>query len=103
MVWFVCLGMVGLRELQGLMAEIYLERDKRRGGERTLLWMLSEAGEVADAYIKGEGLRGEVADLLAWLLSFCNVVGIDLEEAVLAKYGRGCPMCGGKPCGCPMR
>jgi len=94
-----------LRDIQRLMADIYLERDRRRGAEKTLLWMLSEAGEVADAYLKKDSgeLRGEVADLLAWLLSFCNVIGIDLEEAVLAKYGGGCPLCGQKPCVCPMR
>ena len=94
-----------LAEIQKLMAEIYLERDRRRGAERTLIWMLSEAGEVADAFLKrsDKDLRSEVADLLAWLLSFCNVVGIDLEEAILAKYGRGCPLCKSKPCRCPIR
>jgi len=96
---------MSLKDLQGLMAEIYLERDKRRGAEKTLIWMLSEAGEVADAFLKEErdALEGEVADLLAWLLSFCNVVGIDLEKAILAKYGGGCPLCGSKPCRCPIR
>ena len=92
-----------LRDIQKLIAEIYLERDRRRGAEKTLIWMLSEAGEVADAFLKGtrEDLKSEVADLLAWLLSFCNLVGIDLEEAILAKYGSGCPVCGSKPCRCP--
>ena len=92
-----------LAEIQRLMAEIYLERDKARGAEKTLIWMLSEAGEVADAFLKGdeESLRSEVADLLAWLLSFCNVMEIDLEKAILAKYGDGCPNCGSKPCRCP--
>ncbi|RLG63588.1 nucleotide pyrophosphohydrolase [archaeon] len=96
---------MSLKEIQKLMAEIYLERDRARGAEKTLIWMLSEAGEVADAFLKGDGdsLRSEAADLLAWLLSFCNVVGIDLEEAVLAKYGSGCPDCGSKPCRCPPR
>ena len=94
-----------LREIQKLMAEIYLRRDEARGAEKTLIWMLSEAGEVADAFLKGDdrALRDEVADLLAWLLSFCNVVGIDLEEAILAKYGNGCPICKSKPCKCPPR
>lgn len=94
-----------LRDLQRLMAETYLERDRRRGAERTLLWMLSEAGELADAFLKGDetGLREEASDLLAWLLSFCNVVGVDLERAFLEKYGEGCPRCGSKPCRCPMR
>ncbi|MCS7132404.1 MAG: nucleotide pyrophosphohydrolase [Nitrososphaeria archaeon] len=92
-----------LRKLQELMAEIYLDRDSRRGADKTLLWMISEAGEVADAYLKSDlrVLESEVADLLAWLLSFCNVVGIDLEGAILAKYGLGCPNCGSKPCKCP--
>jgi len=85
------------------MAEIYLDRDAKRGADKTLLWMVSEAGEVADAYLKSDrrALESEVADLLAWLLSFCNVVGIDLEGAILAKYGNGCPDCGSKPCRCP--
>ncbi len=94
-----------LRDIQRLMAEIYLDRDRERGAEKTLLWMLSEAGEVADAFLKNNrvGLECEVADLLAWLLSFCNVVGIDLEEAILARYGAGCPACGSKPCRCPIK
>jgi len=96
---------MNLRDIQELMAEIYLDRDKRRGAEKTLIWMLSEAGEVADAFLKGDAqaLRDEVADLLAWLLSFCNVVKIDLEEAILAKYGDGCPICKSKPCRCPLK
>ncbi|MEM0262199.1 MAG: MazG nucleotide pyrophosphohydrolase domain-containing protein [Nitrososphaerota archaeon] len=94
-----------LRELQKIMAEIYLERDLKRGAEKTLLWMLSEAGEVADAFLKNsmEDLKKEVADLLAWLLSFCNVVGIDLEEAVISKYDSKCPECRQKPCRCPQK
>lgn len=94
-----------LRSIQELMAEIYLERDRKRGAERTLIWMLSEAGEVANAFLKEErdALESEVADLLAWLLSFCNILEIDLEQAILAKYGDGCPLCGSKPCRCPIR
>lgn len=92
-----------LKKIQELMADIYLERDSRRGIDKTLLWMVSEAGEVVDAYLKAdyESLKGEVADLLAWLLSFCNIAGIDLEGAILARYGDGCPSCGSKPCKCP--
>ncbi len=94
-----------LRDFQRLMAETYLDRDRQRGAEKTLLWTLSEAGEVADAFLKNDRreLECEVADLLAWLLSFCNVAGIDLEEAFLTRYGTGCPACGSKPCRCPMK
>jgi len=91
-----------LRDCQRLMWEIYGERDSRRGADRTILWMLSEAGEVADAYVKGSrSLGGEMADLLAWMLSVCNVVGIDLEGEFLSKYSGGCPRCRGTPCTCP--
>ncbi|MEM1583651.1 MAG: MazG nucleotide pyrophosphohydrolase domain-containing protein [Nitrososphaerota archaeon] len=96
---------MSLAYFQKLMAETYLERDLKRGADKTLLWMMSEAGEVADAFLKKdlEQLKNEVSDLLAWLLSFCNVAGIDLEDAFLEKYGRGCPQCGMKPCTCNFR
>ena len=38
-------------------------------------------------------LAAEMADVLAWLATLANIRGIDLEEAVLGKYGRGCPGC----------
>lgn len=94
-----------LRDIQKIIAETYLDRDSERGLEKTLLWMITEAGEVVDAFLKNdnEQIESEVSDLLAWLLSFCNIAGIDLEEAFLSKYGVGCPQCRNKPCKCPMR
>lgn len=91
-----------LSDYQELMKTMYGERDAKRGAERTLLWLVSELGEVADALVKGdrEALRGELADVLAWLLSFSNVVGIDIGEAFLGKYGDGCPNCRKKICEC---
>jgi len=96
---------MSLRELQKLMAETYLERDLKRGAEKTLLWMISEAGEVVDAFLKGDfqHLKSEVSDLLAWLLSFCNIVGIDLETAFTTRYGDGCPRCRMRTCRCEFR
>jgi NTP pyrophosphatase (non-canonical NTP hydrolase) len=93
-----------LSECQRLMARIYGERDAARGAERTLLWMLSEAGEVADAYIKdSKNIGPEFADLLAWMLSTCNVLGIDIQKEFISRYGAGCPRCGQIPCRCPAR
>jgi NTP pyrophosphatase (non-canonical NTP hydrolase) len=90
-----------LKDCQELMRKIYFERDRVRGAERTLLWMLSEAGEVADAYVKrSDRVRSELADLLAWLLSCCNVLGVDLEREFVSRYGAGCPRCGKTPCVC---
>ncbi|MDW8073275.1 MAG: MazG nucleotide pyrophosphohydrolase domain-containing protein [Nitrososphaerota archaeon] len=94
---------VELSECQILMERIYGERDRARGAERTLLWMLSEAGEVADSYIKdSERLGPEFADLLAWMLSTCNVLGIDIQKEFVSRYGAGCPRCGQIPCKCPI-
>jgi NTP pyrophosphatase (non-canonical NTP hydrolase) len=93
--------MAHLRELQALLDRIYGERDRKRGPERTLLWLVSEV------LIKGKGSGSsyevELADTLAWLLSFANVVGVDIEEAFLKRYGSGCPRCGSIPCICPER
>ena len=32
--------------------------------------------------------------MLAWLATIANVAGVDLTEAVMRKYGSGCPGCG---------
>lgn len=86
-----------------MMDEVYGSRDRARGVERTLLWLTSEVGEMAEAIIKGGGrLEEEAADVLAWLLSLCNVAEIDLERSFIEKYGGGCPRCGSKPCSCPL-
>ena len=38
-------------------------------------------------------LAFEFADVLAWLATIANVAQIDLQAAVQAKYGNGCPGC----------
>jgi len=38
--------------------------------------------------------------VLAWLATLANVEGIDLADAVRAKYGEGCPGCGKFVCTC---
>jgi len=95
-------GRVTLRALQSHFRDIYISRDAARGAELTFLWFVSEVGEVADALKERDmrQLRVELADVLAWLLSFCNVVGVDLEESVMERYGKGCPKCGLSPCRC---
>ena len=44
----------------------------------------------------------EFADVFAWLATLASISGVDLEAAACAKYGAGCPRCGGKPCRCPV-
>ncbi len=92
-----------IRLAQKLIDEVYGSRDRKRGIDKVALWLVSEVGEIADALAKNdkESIKEELSDVLAWLLSLCNVLEIDLEEEFKIKYGNGCPRCGSSPCNCP--
>jgi NTP pyrophosphatase (non-canonical NTP hydrolase) len=94
---------VTLAEFQQLIRRMYLEKDIARGVEGTFMWLSEEIGELATALRNGthEERTGEFADVLAWLTTIANVVGVDLTEAVMRKYGAGCPGCGRFVCTCP--
>jgi NTP pyrophosphatase (non-canonical NTP hydrolase) len=91
-----------LSEFQDLIRRMYLTKDEARGVEATFLWLMEEVGELATELRSGtrEGRAEEFADVLAWLATIANVAGVDLERAVLEKYGSGCPGCGQIPCVC---
>jgi len=94
----------GRRDLQSLIATMYSSRDEVRGIEGTFMWLMEEVGELATALREqtpDEAAR-EFADVLAWLATIANVAGIDLEKAVLEKYGHGCPGCGHMVCQCDL-
>ena len=69
----------------------------------SVAWIAEEVGELAQAVRKGtpEQQRHEFADVLAWVASLANQLGIDLTEAV-QRYAHGCPRCGAVPCACAM-
>ena len=81
---------------------MYGAKDSRRGVEGTFMWFMEEVGELATALRDGtpEERSQEFADVLAWLVTLANVLDVDLEAAVQAKYGTGCPGCGKTPCIC---
>jgi NTP pyrophosphatase (non-canonical NTP hydrolase) len=91
-----------LAQLQQVIRDIYDRKDRRRGVKGTFLWFLEEVGELAGALRGGtaEEQSQEFADVLAWLATLANLAGIDLEAAVQAKYGQGCPGCRQQPCVC---
>ncbi len=93
---------VSLSDFQLLIRRMYHEKDVARGVEGTFMWLMEEVGELATALRNGshEERVGEFADVLAWLTTIANVVGVDLTEAVLQKYGDGCPGCGLLVCTC---
>ena len=92
-------------EFQELIRDLYYERDRRRGKERTMLWFVEEVGELAEAIRKDEvsSIGEEMADVFAWLVSLANLYGIDLEEEVKKKYPGYCIRCGKRPCECDGR
>ena len=94
-----------IREFQDMMKRIYFNRDSKRGVKRTYDWLVDEVGEVGAA-LKGmdvKALEDEFADVIAWLSSLANVVGVDLERATLLKYKNVCPKCQKSPCDCYFR
>jgi NTP pyrophosphatase (non-canonical NTP hydrolase) len=90
-----------LAGLQQLMERTYGQRDGDRGVPATVAWLTEELGELAQAVRKGsrEQQIHEFGDVLAWLASLANQLGIDLDDAA-ARYADGCPKCGSIPCGC---
>jgi NTP pyrophosphatase (non-canonical NTP hydrolase) len=95
-------GGLTIRELQRRIFELYGAKDEARGDSATFLWLAEEFGELATALRSGtpEELALEMADVLAWLVTLANIRGVDLEAAVLRKYGATCPGCGSTPCRC---
>jgi NTP pyrophosphatase (non-canonical NTP hydrolase) len=90
-----------LGDLQRLMAATYGERDRARGIPATVAWLTEELGELAQAVRKGgpEDQLHELGDVLAWLASLAEQLGLSLEDAA-ARYADGCPICGSSPCRC---
>ncbi len=93
---------IGLGDFQQLIRDMYLEKDVARGVDGTFMWLMEEVGELAGALRHGsfEDKMEEFADVLAWLTTIANVVGVDLSQAVSHKYGSGCPGCGHLVCRC---
>lgn len=96
---------LSLAQFQQLIRDMYLPRDTARGTDGTFMWLMEEVGELAAALRHGsrEQKAEEFADVLAWLATIANVVDVDLEQAVSAKYAAGCPGCGAIPCVCDAR
>ena len=94
---------VSLADFQNLIRDMYYEKDIRRGVDGTFMWLMEEIGELAAALRDGsdEERTEEFADVLAWLTTIANVVDVDLTQAVIRKYGSGCPGCGQLACTCP--
>ena len=71
-----------LGAFQQLMESTYGANDRERGVPATVAWLAEEVGELAQAVRKGTRAEQEheFADVLAWLASLANQVGIDLDD-----------------------
>ena len=94
-------GPVNLVELQDVIERTYGERDRDRGVAPTVAWLAEEFGELAQAVRKGTqaDIEHEFSDVLAWVATLANQVGVDLT-AVVDRYRDGCPKCHAIPCSC---
>lgn len=90
-----------IARFQQLMADQYGARDAERGMDATIAWLAEELGELAKAVRKGtrDEQAHEMGDVLAWLASLANQLGLSLDDAA-ARYEAGCPKCGQTPCQC---
>ncbi len=82
-----------IREAQQLIRKTYYEKDRSRGLYATFAWLVEEVGELANAILSGDrdNMEEEIADVLAWLLSVANLLGIDVEKAFIKKYSNPPP------------
>lgn len=74
--------------LQGDLAARFAARDRESGAAFLALVLMEEVGELAEAIRRGarDEMRAEVADVAFMALSIANVLDVDLDEAIRAKF-----------------
>lgn len=90
-----------IADLQAVIEATFGAKDRARGLPSSVAWLTEEVGELAQAIRKGtrDDQLHELGDVVAWVASIANQLGLDLDEA-LERYRTGCPRCGVSPCTC---
>lgn len=72
-----------ITEFQQLMEDLYGAGDRERGIPSTVAWLCEELGELSQAVRKGDTVDQlhELGDVLAWLASLANQLGLSLQDA----------------------
>jgi NTP pyrophosphatase (non-canonical NTP hydrolase) len=94
---------IHINEFQDMMRRLYFKRDSERGVNGTYSWLVDEVTELGEELRKRtdrEATEKEFADVIAWLASLANIMGIDLEKVAINKYNHKCPKCNHSPCQC---
>ena len=93
-----------INEFQQMMNHLFGTRDNQRGISGTYDWLVDEVNELGEELRKKpidiQAAEKEFADVIAWLASLANILGIDLERAAVNKYNYKCPKCQQSPCKC---
>jgi NTP pyrophosphatase (non-canonical NTP hydrolase) len=89
-------GPLTLADFQKHISQRYEAVDRARGPAKTFVWFMEEVGEFATAINTVEkspqdaaarqNLEEEVADVFAWLCTLANILDVDIQKAVQAKY-----------------
>lgn len=76
--------------LQQDLAARFAARDKQSGASFLALVLMEEVGELAEAIRRGdrEHAQKECADVAFMCHSIANVLGVDLDDAIRAKFLR---------------
>ncbi len=87
--------------MQDVIERTFGERDRERGVPASVAWLAEEVGELAQAVRKGthDQRVHEFGDVIAWVATIANQMGVDLTDAV-DRYRDGCPRCHAIPCTC---
>ena len=90
-----------ITEFQDVIQRTFGTKDRERGVPSTVAWLAEEIGELAQAVRKGtrDQQLHEFGDVIAWVASLANQMGISLEDAA-RRYANGCPVCSSLPCAC---
>ena len=89
-----------IEEFQELMRSLYIEKDIKRGIDKTLLRLTQEVAELITSILNNEDPAEEIADVIAWTTSIANILNIDVDKALQEKYPGVCPKCHQNPCVC---
>lgn len=99
-----------LRQWMDRLEKKYGHRNRSLGVQNAVGRLYEELTEVTNLIMGPDTLtplgfsqemKGELADLLTWVLTVAYVAEIDLEKAMEQRYGNGCPTCRGRVCACP--
>ena len=74
--------------LQSDLAARFAARDRQSGASFLMMVLMEEVGELAEAERRGqrEEARAEVADVAFMAYALANVLDVDLDAAIRAKF-----------------